>query len=165
MIYFCFCFSLIYLIDKNQKPVANAGGNFEIDLPRNVVVLNGTKSSDDWAVTRWKWTRHESSIAVGNIAEKSDETPLLQLTDLVVGRYIFNLTVFDEQGLSDTDTVTFVVNNDAKLYYLVEITLDEDVKMLKEAQYATLKGKLALLVQDGTQLQVSSFDSLLRVLV
>lgn len=91
---------------------------------------------------------------MGNIAEKSDETPLLQITDLVVGRYVFNLTVFDEQGLSDTDTVSFIVRNDPKLYYLVEITLDEDVKVLTEAQYGTLKGKLALLVQDGTTLQV-----------
>lgn len=137
-----------------MKPKANAGGNFEIDLPRNVVVLNGSKSSDDWAVTKWKWTRHESSLAVGNIAEKSDETPILQLTDLIVGRYVFNLTVFDEQGESDTDTVSFVVRNDPRLYYLVEITLDEDVKVLTEAQYNTLKGKLALLVNDGTQLKV-----------
>lgn len=147
-------FQCTVFVDKNQKPKANAGGDFEISLPRNVVTLNGTASSDDWAVTRWRWTRHETSLAVGNIAEKSDETPLLQLTDLVVGRYVFNLTVYDEQGLSDTDIVSFVVKSDPKLYYLVEITLEEDVKVLKEAQYETLKGKLALLVQDGTQLQV-----------
>lgn len=121
-----------------------------------MITLNGSKSTDDWEVTRWKWTRHESSLAVGNIGEKSDETPFLQLTDLVAGRYVFDLTVFDEQGWSDTDTVTVVVKNDPKLYYLVEITLDEDVKVLTEAQYVTLKGKLALLVQDGTTLQVSS---------
>lgn len=139
---------------QNEKPKANAGDDFEIDLPRTLVTLNGTKSSDDWAVKRWKWTRHETSLAVGKIAEGTDETALLQLTDLVVGRYVFNLTVYDEQGLSDTDTVSFIVRNDPKLYYLVEITLDEDVKMLTQAQYATLNGKLQLLVQDGTRLQV-----------
>lgn len=140
--------------DKNQKPTANAGGNFEIDLPRNVITLNGSKSSDDWAITKWKWTRHDSSLAVGNIAENSDETPTLILTDCSVGKYVFNLTVYDEQGLSDTDTVTFIVNDDPQLYYLVEITIDADVKHLTESQYNTLKGKLALLVKDGTRLQV-----------
>lgn len=143
--------------DKNQRPTANAGGNFEIDLPRNVIALNGSKSSDDWAITRWKWTRHDSSLAVGNVAEKSDESPVLIITDVTVGKYVFNLTVYDEQGLSDTDTVTFIVNNDPQLYYLVEITIDADVKHLTEAQYQTLKGKLALLVRDGTQLQVSNY--------
>lgn len=127
--------------------------------------MNGSKSSDDWAVTKWKWTRHETSLAVGNIAEKSDETPLLQLTDLVVGRYVFNLTVFDEQGLSDTDTVNFIVKSDPKLYYLVEITLDGDIKILTAAQYETLKGKLALLVQDGTRLQVRFKTKVLFVLM
>lgn len=125
-----------------------------MDLPRNVIILNGSRSSDDWAITRWKWTRNEASLAVGNIAEKSDESPVLVLTDVTVGKYIFNLTVYDEQGLSDTDTATITVNNDPKLYYLVEITIDADVKSLTEAQYSNLKGKLALLMKDGMQLQV-----------
>lgn len=147
--------------DENMKPKANAGGDFEIELPRNVVTINGSKSSDDWAITKWKWTRHDSSLAVGNIAEKSDETALLRLTDLIAGKYVFNLTVYDEQGLSDTDTVTFVVKNDPKLFYLVEITLDEDVKLLTEAQYENLKGKLALLMKDGTRLQVGHIGTVL----
>lgn len=140
--------------DKNQKPTANAGGNFEIELPRNVIIVNGSKSSDDWAITKWKWTRHDASLAMGSIAEKSDESPILELTDVTVGKYIFNLTVYDEQGLSDTDTVTFIVKNDPKQFYLVEITIDEDVKHLTAAQYNNLKAKLALLMKDGTQLQV-----------
>ena len=34
---------------------------------------------------------------------------MLALTSLVVGRYIFDLTVLDEEGLSSTDTATVVV--------------------------------------------------------
>ncbi|KAK9743988.1 hypothetical protein QE152_g8208 [Popillia japonica] len=118
----------VYVIvnqNKNQNPTANAGGNFEVSLPRSAIYINGSKSSDDWAIVKWKWTRHDASLALGNIAEGSDETPILILTDATSGKYIFNLTVFAGA-----------------------------VQQLTEAQYSTLQGKLALLVQDGSKLQV-----------
>lgn len=126
-------------------------------LPINAVMVNGSNSKDDWAIVKWKWTRDEKSLAIGSVAEKSDESPILILTDVIVGTYIFNLTVYDEQGLSDTDTVSIVVKNDPKLLYLVEITVDANAKHLSQAQYNTLVGKLALLVVDGSKLQVRSF--------
>lgn len=46
------------------------------------------------------------------------------------------------------------VKNDAMWYYLVDITLNCNVNHLSEAEYSSLKGKLALLVKDGTKLQV-----------
>nr|CAI5843930.1 unnamed protein product [Callosobruchus analis] len=142
--------------NKNQKPTANAGPDFEIELPKNMAMLNGSNSKDDWAIVKWKWSRDEKSLALGSIAEKTDETPVLILTDLTMGKYIFNLTVYDEQGLSDTDSVTFVVKNDPRIFYLVEITINVDAKVLTEAQYNNVKGKLALLVKDGSKLQVRS---------
>jgi hypothetical protein len=138
----------------NQKPKADAGGNFEVELPINAVIVNGSKSKDDWAIVKWKWTRDDKSLAVGKVAEKSDESPILILTDVIAGKYIFNLTVFDEQGLSDTDTVTVVVKSDPKLLNLVEITIDVNSRHLTNAQYNTLTGKLALLVIDGSKLKV-----------
>ncbi|XP_017783427.1 PREDICTED: dyslexia-associated protein KIAA0319-like protein [Nicrophorus vespilloides] len=140
--------------NKNQKPTANAGGNFELELPRNVAYLNGTKSSDDWAIVKWQWTRVDSSLAAGRIAEDSDKSSILILSDLVPGKYIFNLSVSDEQGLSDVDSITLTVKNDGKLFYMVDMTVDYNVKTLNEARYRTLVGKLALLVQDNMKLQV-----------
>ncbi|CAH0563661.1 unnamed protein product [Brassicogethes aeneus] len=140
----------------NQKPTSNAGPDFSIDLPRNVIMINGSNSKDDWAITRWQWTRDAKSLAVGNVAEKSDASSILILTDVVVGKYVFNLTVYDEQGLSDSDSVTVTVNDDPKTYYLVDLTVDVEVNSLTEEQFNTLKGKLALLIVDGTKLQVRS---------
>lgn len=148
-----------FLLDKNQKPIANAGNNFTVELPRNVIFVNGSKSKDDWAIVKWKWTRDSNSLAIGKIAENTDESPILILTDVTVGTYIFNLTVYDEQGLSDTDQVTFIVKNDPKLFYLVEIVLNVYSNYLTESQYNTLKGKLALLTNDGTKLQVRNVQS------
>lgn len=142
------------VLDKNQKPTANAGSDFEVILPRNVVILNGSTSKDDWAIVKWKWTRNEESLATGNIVEKSDESPLLMITDVGIGKYIFNLTVYDEQGLSDTDSVTFIVKNDPVLFYLIEIVIDVDIRSLKKSQYDSLKAKLSLLVKDGSKLMV-----------
>lgn len=148
---------VVYIIvnqNKNQKPTSNAGPDLTIELPVNGVVINGSESKDDWEIVKWQWTRDEKSLAVGNIVEKSDESPVLILTDVFVGTYIFNLTVFDKQGLSDTDSVTVVVKNDPKLFYLVELTIDVDAKFLTQSQFDTLKAKLALLVNEGSKLQV-----------
>lgn len=140
--------------NSNQKPKSNAGGNFEVELPRNVIYINGSKSTDDWSVERWKWTRDDTSLALGDFAEASDNTPVLMLVNAVAGKYVFNLTVYDKQGLSDTDTVQVTVKSDPKLYYLIEMVIDSNVNILSEAQYKIIKGKLALLVKDGTKLQV-----------
>ncbi|XP_072383084.1 dyslexia-associated protein KIAA0319-like protein [Diabrotica undecimpunctata] len=149
----------VYIIvnqNKNQKPTADAGKDFEVELPKNIIMLNGSNSKDDWAIVRWKWDRNANSLAIGNIAEKTDESPVLILTDLAVGKYIFNLTVYDEQGLSDTDSVSVIVKNDPKVFYFVELTVDLNAQTLTQAQYDSLIGKLALLVKNGSKLQVRS---------
>lgn len=140
--------------NSNQKPKANAGGNFEIELPRSAIYVNGSKSSDDWSIEQWKWVRDDSSLAMGSFAEGSDSSPVLVLVDAVAGKYVFNLTVYDRQGLSDTDTVYVTVKSDPKLYYLIEMIIDSDIQHISDVQYRIIKGKLALLVKDGTKLQV-----------
>lgn len=135
-----------------------------MELPCSAVILNGSKSTDDLAITRWEWIRDGKSLAIGSVVDKTDCSPVLIITDVSVGKYVFNLTVYDEQGLSDTDTVTFVVKNDPKLYYLVEVTINADVKFLSQTQYDTVKAKLALLVQDGMLLQVNMSLNLLTYL-
>lgn len=149
--------NLTYIIvdqNKNQKPVANAGKDFEIELPRNVIYINGSESKDDWSIVKWKWIRDDKSLALGNIAEGSDTTPVLMITDIAVGKYIFNLTVYDEQGLNDMDSVTVTVKHDPKLFHLIEIIVDIDANYITEMQYNTLKGKLALLVPNGSKMIV-----------
>lgn len=131
-----------------------------VELPVNGVVINGSESKDDWEIVKWQWTRDDKSLAVGNIVENSDQSPVLILTDVSVGTYIFNLTVFDKQGLEDTDSVTVVVKNDPKLFYLIELTIDVDAKFLTEAQFNNLKAKLALLVNEGSKLQVSTHSTI-----
>jgi len=126
---FLFTGILFIFTDQNAPPKANAGGDFKVSLPISVLKLNGSRSSDDLAVVRWKWTRDESSLAQGTVLDDSDSSPILmvnhilsitiktgfkfyifQLGDVVAGQYVFKLKVEDEQGVSSEDTATVIVN-------------------------------------------------------
>ena len=56
-------------------------------------MINGSGSSDDLAVKKWLWKREPSSLAAGKVVGESSKEPMLRLTDLVPGKYVFSLTV------------------------------------------------------------------------
>lgn len=45
----------------------------------SLVTLNGSSSTDDWAIKKWEWTRDGSSLALGRIIGDSDKTSVLQV--------------------------------------------------------------------------------------
>jgi hypothetical protein len=55
------------------------------------------------------------AMYVGNIMDKSDETPSLILSDLINGTYNYTLTVTNNNGLSNSDTVKLTVK-EGKIY-------------------------------------------------
>lgn len=140
--------------NKNEQPKANAGGDLNVILPTDVISINGTKSHDDLAIVKWLWKREDTSLAIGNIVKGTEVTSILMLTNAAPGRYVFRLTVWDEQGLSDSDTVSLMVKEDPEMYQLVELTVEADSRRLTESQFQMLQAKLALLVNDGTKLIV-----------
>ena len=79
--------------DTNAAPVATAGDDMTVVLPLTEVVVNGSGSKDDLGVAKWKWTRQPGSLAAGKVVGGSDRTPLLRLTGLVPGQYLFELEV------------------------------------------------------------------------
>lgn len=144
----------VIIPDKNEQPKANAGGDLNVILPTDVISINGTKSHDDLAIVKWLWKREDTSLAIGNIVKGTEVTSILMLTNAAPGRYVFRLTVWDEQGLSDSDTVSLMVKEDPEMYQLVELTVEADSRRLTESQFQMLQAKLALLVNDGTKLIV-----------
>ncbi|XP_067623468.1 dyslexia-associated protein KIAA0319-like protein [Eurosta solidaginis] len=134
--------------EKNAPPVANAGGDQSMALPISALYLNGTTSSDDLAVERYVWTREETSLAAGVIVGDSDKQPVMILTNLVHGRYIFKLTVYDEQGLSSSDTVSIIVNPDPLLLNLVQLTLPMGPSVLTQSELNSIVQKIGLLLGD-----------------
>lgn len=87
----------------------------------SALFINGSQSSDDLKIGQWEWTRESSSLAIGTIVEGTDKSPILMVTDIVPGRYVFKLKVTDDQGLSSEDTVSVIVKPGNCVIELLEL--------------------------------------------
>ncbi|KAL0116040.1 hypothetical protein PUN28_011119 [Cardiocondyla obscurior] len=140
--------------NKNAPPKANAGGDQVVTAPISALIINGSQSSDDLRIGQWLWTRDQSSLAIGTIIQDTDKSPILMLTDVVPGRYVFRLKVTDDQGLSGEDTVSVIVKPDPQLLHLVELTLNIGASMLTVSKKDSLVVKLQMLLRDEASIVV-----------
>ncbi|XP_064483998.1 dyslexia-associated protein KIAA0319-like protein isoform X2 [Ornithodoros turicata] len=141
--------------NSNAAPKANAGGDKTIYLPADVVWLNGSGSTDEVEVVAWRWTRDPSSLAAGKVLENSSYSSTLRLADLIPGRYMFTLTVWDAQGASGKDTTSLIVKPPRDLLDHVELLLNVDVQTFTQEQLDTLLKQLELLLHDGEPVSVT----------
>jgi len=85
-------------------PVANAGSDQTVvDSDENgteSVTLDGTGSSDDTGIVSYDWKEGGATIATG----------VLPSVDLTVGPHTITLTVTDDDGATDEDTVEITVS-------------------------------------------------------
>jgi hypothetical protein len=92
-----------------EPPVANAGADQAIVLPTNSTTLNGTKSYDpDGTLVSYEWTEVSgpSNAVIGNY-----NTPTPTVSGLIVGQYIFKLTVTDNYGQTSSDQMIINVTD------------------------------------------------------
>uniref|UniRef100_A0A4W3HSN9 KIAA0319 n=1 Tax=Callorhinchus milii TaxID=7868 RepID=A0A4W3HSN9_CALMI len=132
--------------ETNSPPVSNAGGNHILVLPNSSIALDGSKSTDDQGIESYLWTRGGLSPAAGDVMYGSDREAVLQLTNLVEGKYIFYLKVTDAKGESDIDSTTVEVRPDPREEELVELVLQVGIGSLSEKQKDTLVRQLAVLL-------------------
>lgn len=106
----------------NQPPIANAGQDQTV-IDTNgdgyeQVVLDGSASTDpDGTIVGYVWTENGSQIATGKI-------PAVSLSS---GQHTITLTITDDGGLADSDTVTITVETvDQTAPTLVSITAFEN---------------------------------------
>ncbi|XP_074469593.1 dyslexia-associated protein KIAA0319-like protein isoform X1 [Sebastes fasciatus] len=93
---------------KDYRPVANAGANQVIQLPRNSMTLYGNQSTDDHDSLSYEWSLSpESKDKV--VEMQGVRTPILQLSAMQEGDYTFQLTVTDSAGQQETAQVTVIV--------------------------------------------------------
>ncbi|XP_076160775.1 dyslexia-associated protein KIAA0319 isoform X2 [Ptiloglossa arizonensis] len=140
--------------NKNAPPKANAGGDQVVVAPVSALIINGSQSTDDLRISNWMWSRDSSSLAIGTIIQDTDKSPVLMLTDIVPGRYLFRLKVTDDQGLSSEDTVSVIVKSDPQLLHLVELILNIGANMLTVSQKNSLVLKLQMLLRDEASIIV-----------
>lgn len=91
----------------NIPPVANAGADKSITSPASTTTLVGGGTDADGSVVGYRWTKI-SGPALGSISSPNLATT--NLVGLVVGTYIFQLRVTDNQGDTAIDGVQVVVN-------------------------------------------------------
>jgi len=77
------------------------------------------------------------------------------LTNLVPGRYVFRLTVTDDQGLSDYDVATLLVRADPRRLDAVTLTLASDAAAFTEGELTTLRDQIRLLLHQPGSVDVS----------
>ncbi|MDO9372914.1 MAG: tandem-95 repeat protein, partial [Ferruginibacter sp.] len=90
----------------NMAPVANAGPDQTIALPKSDVTLSGDATDIDGTITSYAW-RKISGPATGSIA--SPGSGITSVTALVQGVYKFEFTVKDDKGATTRDTIQVTV--------------------------------------------------------
>lgn len=86
----------------NLPPIANAGPDVNISLPTILATLNGSGTDPDGTIASFEWKR----ISGPNLFEiLTPLSPITIVTSLLFGSYQFELTVVDNLGAIDKDTV------------------------------------------------------------
>lgn len=78
-----------------------------------------------------------------------------QLTNIEPGRYVFELTVTDDQGESGRDTVSVQVKPDPLDMNLLEMTLFIPISTFTQGQLDSLVQKMTLLLKDDVKVNVT----------
>ncbi|MDI3322283.1 PKD domain-containing protein [Pinibacter soli] len=92
----------------NVAPTAVAGANQTITLPTSSVTLDGSASKDpDGSISRYAWAQ-VSGPSTSTIT--SPTTASTQVTSLVAGTYVYQLTVYDNNAATATSNVSITVN-------------------------------------------------------
>jgi len=96
-------------LEVNKPPVASAGPDQAISLPKDSVLLDGRLSKDpDGSIRAWAWRRISGPVS-SFIVKPADSVTTVR--NLVSGIYSFELTVTDNQGEQAIDTVGITVSD------------------------------------------------------
>ncbi len=89
------------ITDLATPPVANAGPDQTITLPNDIALLDGSGSTDDYAISSYAWT--ETS---GDGSIESPKQAGTAVVGLSAGDHTFQLTVTDDEGATNSATTT-----------------------------------------------------------
>ena len=154
----------VSLDPPNSSPIANAGPNKVVTLPVNYTTLNGSGVDPDNDLLYYHWTKISGPAC--NISDTSQ--PVTNLTDLVVGSYLFELKVADTNGGFDRDTVSVIVNIAPTVYAGPDQTIQLPVNAvnlnatavdadgtLASVQWTKISGPSSFTIVSSTQLQTN----------
>lgn len=95
-------------------PVANAGSDISLQLPQELITLDGRKSyAAKGTIAKYRWDKISGPGSL-MIINSGMATPVIQKIE--PGIYVFRLTVTDSNGIEDSDEVTItIIDKEIKL--------------------------------------------------
>src|SRR5690606_2197504 len=90
---------------ENKAPIAHAGDDKTLVLPKNSIILNGSGEDEDGEIVAYHWTKVSGPDVVLIGMDKSD----LNLSGLQEGEYLFKLTVTDNNGAMASSEARLIV--------------------------------------------------------
>lgn len=123
----------------NKPPVANPGKDTTVVLPptNNSIILDGSASTDeDGSILEYKWTQ-VSGVAVHIVSPSLDRTVV---SGLQPGVYVFQLTVTDNEGASNSKPVTITVAPPENQKPIADAGPDQAVTLSPNTNSITLNG-------------------------
>ena len=133
-------------------PVASAGKDI-VTIEGCVVGFDGSRSSDNFGVKEYLWDFGDGTTGTGKISEH---------TYSAAGTYTVTLTVTDESGNSDTDSLTAIVYDKNKCMVKIKVTDDSGEALpsavalctlpdIEETMfYSNADGEISLVATKGT---------------
>lgn len=106
----------------NQPPVAIPGNDFSVQLPKPIT-LDGSNSYDpDGTIVSYKWKKESGPSSFTLVTPNAATT---ELRNVVPGVYVFRLTVIDDKGAGNNETIAVTVV-DSRLPNLGVLTVTPD---------------------------------------
>ncbi|XP_005744194.1 dyslexia-associated protein KIAA0319 [Pundamilia nyererei] len=91
---------------SNRGPVAVVGPDRSLSLPVSSLLLNGSGSSDDSGIVSYRW---EAVSGPPGLRLDDADQPVATASGVRAGRYTFRLTVSDQEGATDSASLTVKV--------------------------------------------------------
>jgi hypothetical protein len=96
------------VIGGNIAPTANAGPDKTITLPTDSLNLLGSGADSDGTISAYSWTKISGP---STFSIKNSSSSVVEISNLIEGKYQFELKVTDNKGSVGKDTVMVIVNS------------------------------------------------------
>lgn len=146
---------------RNSAPVADAGGDQALTMPVSLLLVNGSRSTDDLRIVNYSWSRERGSLAAGDIVSNPGSS-ILSVVNLIPGRYVFKLIVTDDQGLTGEDVARVIIHPDSNLLNLVDLTMSIEYATLTQSELDIILQKISLFLGDNKRVRVRTFKAVER---
>ena len=130
----CESIKVPFTVIVNKIPVADAGPDQTVGLPKSSFSLYGSGSDPDYDGLSYQWTK----VSGPSVTLNGAATPMLTLTNLVAGVYTFQLKVTDPPGDFATDNVVLTVSDITNNYSYQREDIVRTGNILDKSQIASL---------------------------